>query len=294
MDTSLKQIVGYSWEDDVPSLQIRSLTACANLEKIPLSGSFRLTPSAERKCIGRIDFGQLLILPCPYQATVRRGVQCQRCYFEEGFYPCMTCDGRRCPALSPNVEQYCRQTHYLYLANFGGGKVKVGTAAAARKHARIIEQGPVAAAYIAAAPGPTIKQLEKLVSSLGFVERFTRRVKLQLLLTRWDVGAARQRIQDAFEVVAKSIPAEWTPALRSPDFVDLQSSTHAQLVAPPVQVIEVTPGRTIQGNILGMHGSLLFLETVGVRSVVDLSALRSYVVNHNSVGPPMPVQMNLF
>src|SRR5688572_32659758 len=88
-------------------------------QTVPLIHEVCFTPLAGRWCIGWRDVESGLRHKCPDTQEITRGQQCDRCRIEEGFYLCLTCDGSRCPAHPPAIERYCRQTHRLYLADFG-------------------------------------------------------------------------------------------------------------------------------------------------------------------------------
>ena len=145
------------------------------LDTLPLKGELCVTPLAERCCTGHVDYERGERVPCLYGGKWSRygvpvtsaSAQCDRCRLDEGTYLCLSCDGSRCPILPPALLERCVRPHRLYLMDFGTGPVKVGTSAEGRARERVIEQGPVAAALIAAGPGPAIKRLERAASSLG-------------------------------------------------------------------------------------------------------------------------------
>src|SRR5688572_25325927 len=163
---------------------LRVWTAGSDLpQTLPLNGEICFTPLDGRWCTGWRDFEADVRRKCPDARQITRGQQCDRCRIEEGFYLCLTCDGSRCPALPPAIERYCLQTHRLYLADFGTGRVKVGTASGEEGDGRIVGQGPIAAAYVARGPGPAIKRLERAASAAGLTEQMTRRRKATTAFT---------------------------------------------------------------------------------------------------------------
>ena len=289
-------VIGYTWRGGVPALRIWAEDTLETPETLPLAGELCLTPLHERRCVGRIDFAAHTRLPCPDRATLSSGTQCGRCLDQEGYHPCMRCDGVRCPILSPEIERYCRQTHHLYLADFGAGSgpVKVGTAADGRRRDRVIEQGPVAAAYVAAAGGPAIKRLEKIASSLGLTERVTRRRKGTTAFAPADEVASRQRIMEAYNLLRSHVSSEEAPPLHALE--------HAELPPPdpylgglPLHHIQIRPGATIRGPILKARGGFLLLDIMGAPGILDLGELRARLVDLTpaDAAPPPPTQMSL-
>jgi hypothetical protein len=206
-----------------------------------------------------------------------------------GYYLCITCDGSRCPVLPPAVERYCKQVHHLYLMDIGTSTIKVGTAVDGREQLRVLEQGSVAAALVAAGPGPQIKRLEKAVGRLGPRERFATQQKAAFAFRHVDVERSRARILEAYATVAGGAPAELAAALHQPEFIELPHPTAgrpaddlldtldaAYLREAPVHLrpIPVRAGLTIRGQICGVRGSFVLLDTTaapGVYGVLDLT-----------------------
>jgi len=293
---SAVHVIGHTWRGGVPALRVWAGDTLEAPEALPLSGELCLTPLHERRCVGRIDFADHRRLPCPDRAPLSSGTQCGRCLDQEGYHPCLRCDGMRCPVLPPEIERYCRQTHHLYLADFGDGSgpVKVGTASDGRRRDRVVEQGPITAAYIAAANGPAIKRLEKVASSLGLTERVTRRRKRTTVFARADEATGRRRITEAYDLLRNHLSSE--------DAQHLHALEHAELPPPdpylgglPLHHIQVRPGTTIRGPILKARGGFLLLDIMGAPGVLDLGQLRARLLDLTpaEAAPPPPTQMAL-
>lgn len=259
-----------------------------------------MTPLEGRWCTGWRDFEADARRKCPDGRQIVRGTQCDRCRIEEGFYLCLTCDGTRCPALPPAIERYCRQTHRLYLADFGTGRVKVGTASGETGNGRVMGQGPIAAAYVARGPGPTIKRLEKMASALGLTEQMTRRRKGTTAFVRGggrrvDEEAARERVSAAWGRLRDELTGEETAALHEPEFVTVppRGAYEGEI---PAQGIPVEAGRTIRGEVRRVRGGFALVEVMGVPGVLDLGELRGRKVDltPREAAPPAPSQLSLF
>lgn len=264
---------------------------------IPLLDEICFTPLEGRWCTGWRDFEQDVRRKCPDSRQIPRGQQCDRCRIDEGFYLCLTCDGARCPALPPAIERYCLQTHRLYLADFGTGRVKVGTASGEEGDARVVGQGPLAAAYIARGPGPGIKRLERAASGAGLTEQMTRRRKATTAFVRATESAevSTDRIVAAFEMLRASLTIPEAAALHHPEFVTLPPrETYAGAIT--AHHIRVAPGLTIRGRIRHVRGGFALLDVQGQPGILDLGELRGRKLDLTlrPATPPPASQLSLF
>ena len=283
MDVSRRVlVVGWTWDDG--GVVLRSWGGGESLvpKSEPLTGnlSFRIEPG--RFCTGHHDGDQWR--PCPEQAVATRGTRCGPCTQRDAFRPCMTCDGLRCPRLSRAMLNYCQSDHHLYLACFGDETVKVGTASHRRRDQRIIEQGPLAAARVARAMGPRIKQMEALLVGSGFTETMRRSRKTSLMRGSMSESAARDQVTDAARSLEAILPSDYHPDLHAPVFVD----------PPPLAVksrslaineLRVEDDRVVEGEVIGAIGHLLFLQDGDGCFALDLGALRSRWIEWDPPGP---------
>lgn len=120
----------------------------------------------QRYCLGhhRFDGVRGHRRDCPRREQITAGRQCERCRIHEGW---SVVHGHRGPldTLPEQVRDYIAQPHHLYIAYFGRGIAKVGTASAIRKHRRLYEQGALLARFIADSPdGLHVRDLERLVT----------------------------------------------------------------------------------------------------------------------------------
>ena len=277
-------------------------------QTIPLRDEVCFTPLDGRWCTGRRDFEADVRRKCPDERQITRGQQCDRCRIEEGFYLCLTCDGSRCPAVPPAIERYCLQTHRLYLADFGTGRVKVGTASGDEGDGRILSQGPIAAAYVARGPGPAIRRLERAASGAGLTEQMTRRRKATTAFTsaagnavddpaveREAEGAARDRITAALTMLRGTLPTGAGAELHDPQFVRLPPrETYAGDLS--AFQIPVAPGVTIRGRVQHVRGGFALLDVQGRPGILDLGELRARKLDltPRPASPPPASQLSLF
>lgn len=128
---------------------------------------FRVDETRGRRCLGWRDLtlGGAGHSPCDRSARVSTGRQCDRCRNREGFTTVHQAHVHGAH-IHPNVRTYLEQPQWLYVDIFAGAHMKVGTASEFRKHARVAEQGAVAAAFVArSTDGYSIRELEAQVSA---------------------------------------------------------------------------------------------------------------------------------
>jgi len=193
------------------------------------------------------------------------------------------------------MERYCRQTHHLYLACFGGDFLKVGTASDGRRDQRIIEQGPLAAARVAAASGPVIKQMEASLVRVGFTEAVPRSRKTALLRSSMRQAEAEARVREAAAELADQLPVALRGPLHSPHFVALPDLARRSR-GLPVNALPVHPGTVIEGEVAGAVGHILFVDDGDGRFALDLGDLVGRLVDFDPSGPKTrpQVQLGLF
>ena len=159
---------GTSWDDQGAFLRL--LQPGGNRATLRLGpGSelrFRNRSEVPRYCLGYELLGEdgRRSQPCPANAAAERGYQCKRCFFQdEGRLVHNSQHGGELP---DGLRNYLARPQWLYIATFGDGTTKVGTAADRRKVLRLTEQGALAAQYVArAANGLQIRVLEDEISS---------------------------------------------------------------------------------------------------------------------------------
>lgn len=274
-------MVGFTWTEG--SVHLRSWAGSPSaLGLRPLSGDVCFRVLAGKHCVGWHD-GEAL-RACPDQAMATRGTACDLCGSRDAFRPCMTCDGFRCPRLSIEMQTWCRQTHHLYLACFGDTTLKVGTASDARKEQRIVEQGPLAAARIASAPGPRIKQMEHLLVEAGFSETMRRARKTVLLQAAMTEAEARVLVLDATEGLRDVLPGEYHRHLHAPAFV-AQPELATRSRARTVNELRLEDDRVVEGTVVGAVGHLVFLEDRDGCFALDLGDLKGRRIEWDPVGP---------
>ncbi len=246
---------------------------------INLSAGIPISQRGERHCTGYYDFSYGTTgahTPCPHAAQVAKGHQCRSCQFQEGFVALH--NTKHLNAVPPQLRNYVSQEHYLYLAAFGGGVVKVGTAARSRHPARWYEQGALAAMRIASRPdGIAIRQLESRISHThGIAQTVRGNLKTNLISTlpsaeqvTADLHAVSRLVADDRDIsVSDTI---WCDML--PTIVNLkQKSEECRILPAGSMSWSLIDGPYAVGQCLIWHGHLsnylLDIKPLVGRSVV--------------------------
>ncbi|MBV7362960.1 DUF2797 domain-containing protein [Actinomycetaceae bacterium TAE3-ERU4] len=134
---------------------------------------FHLT--GKRRCIGSSRFapeGGFMVVPCRTARQIEKGTQC---------YPCARADQSRLIHNTPREKasellyNYLNVPHFLYLAIFADGTMKVGTSRSSRIVSRWVEQGAVMTLRVADyADGWQVREAERAVSKIGGISQAVR------------------------------------------------------------------------------------------------------------------------
>ncbi|WP_454811154.1 DUF2797 domain-containing protein [Paenarthrobacter nitroguajacolicus] len=165
---------GVAWDTSSPSL--RMFTPDAEFSDVALvQGSalgLRVIPGLW--CLGHTKVhgpGDRTHVPCRSGSPAERGKQCGACFARDDSR--LMHDFHRGTSVPTGLRAYLMQPHWLYVATFGNGATKVGTASAPRKWNRLAEQGAVHASYVAhTEDGRVVRVLEDMVTrELGLVQQ---------------------------------------------------------------------------------------------------------------------------
>lgn len=195
---------GITWRNDGTSHYevIRNGVVVA----VSLSAGIPVPQGSERYCTGYYDFSCSITgihNPCPHAALVAKGHQCPSCRFREGFVTLH--NARRLNDVSPQLRDYISQEHYLYLAAFGGGVVKIGTVARSRHPVRWYEQGALAALRIASRPdGIGIRRLEaRLSRDYGIAQTVRGALKINLISASPSLDQLKADLEAVFQLTSE-------------------------------------------------------------------------------------------
>ncbi|MEN0067956.1 MAG: DUF2797 domain-containing protein [Myxococcota bacterium] len=281
-------VVGWTWNEDTVQLRTWSDTDRYTNRELVGTLAFRVTPG--RFCTGFHD-GRAL-RPCPHQAELTKGRQCEACQLQDAFRPCMTCNGFRCPRLTAKMRSYCQGTHHLYLACFGSRTLKVGTASHHRRDQRVIEQGPLAAMRVAEADGPSIKRMEHLLVEAGFTETMRRQRKTVLLQAAMTEEEARTHVARAAAALHEALPREYHGHLHEPVWVE-QPDIAKRSRQRAIQELRIEDDRVVEGKVVGAVGHLVFIDDGDGCWAFDVGELRGRKIEWDPSGPRKRAQAQL-
>ncbi len=206
-------------------------------------------------CVGWRDIINNISYICP-EGSVGQ-VECQRCRIRTGFNPAFY----NSDSISNAQSQRNLEPHYLYLADYGSDKIKVGVVHHTRVLARLLEQGARSAIIAERFPTANVaRQYEKLISNLpDFCESFRSDTKLKLFRQPYNFDDSKSRLTNAMHLIdgILSLDKDNTEIINLNDYYgDLSAvSTDTQLLLPGDDGV-----RLIIGTIIAIVGTFIVLS----------------------------------
>ncbi|WP_309074086.1 DUF2797 domain-containing protein [Paenarthrobacter sp.] len=221
-------IHGVAWDTLSPSLRMFTLDAQFSDVSLAQGSTLGLRVIPGLWCLGHTKVhgpGDRTHVPCRSGSPAERGKQCGACFARDDSR--LMHDFHRGTSVPTGLRAYLMQPHWLYVATFGNGATKVGTASAPRKWNRLAEQGAVHASYVAhAEDGRVVRVLEDLVTrELGLVQQVRSAAKAAglvepragvelLALNRQHAGRVRELLGGLAMSGYAAVEEEWErPAL---------------------------------------------------------------------------------
>lgn len=262
---------GYDGDELVPSLTLHKPGA-ESFEHFALRGqslSFTFNTS-QRFCTGWHNLATGESFPCPDAATLpTQFSQCRHCQVKTGFNPAFY----NAASISPQQQARNAQPHFLYLAHFAPGVVKVGISWAERGIRRLLDQGARSALIVKTYPSATVaRQYEAKIATLpGIAETLQVKAKHKYMAHAYNAAAGAQELQAALTRLVQEIGL--TPDDTQPLHLD-----NYYIAEPLIQPIFLHDERTISGRCFGMVGSTLMTEQDGQQFGLGLHGLTGYRV----------------
>jgi len=232
--------------------EVEKQTKNINLENY----NFNFELSKERFCVGYSEKGKYI--PCKFNnvITSKSYSQCSYCTKKHGFVASFFFNEEP----NENIKEYLSQTHYIYLALFGHGVIKVGTAAESRRDVRLIEQDALAYCFIAKAQGMEIQKIEKYISKKFNVPEFIKSSTKFKNLNFDNKSNIEKELKDlAQRIVSNSSPKEFQDNffdVKNIQVVDLRSF----LFNPTTLPTQVEKELVLFGKFEGLRGKYLILS----------------------------------
>lgn len=205
-------------------------------------------------CVGWRDITHNISYVCPESSIGQ--AECRRCQISTGFNPAFYNSN----SVSAAQVQRNLEPHYLYLADYGSDKVKVGISHHARFLARLLEQGARSAIIAERFPTANVaRQYEKLISNLpDFCESFRSDTKLKLLRQPYDFDGSKSRLNYAIHLIDRILSLD----IDKTEIIDL-SSYYGDLSAVSADTQLLLPGNDTQliiGTIIAIVGTFIVLS----------------------------------
>ncbi|TFG07111.1 DUF2797 domain-containing protein [Candidatus Thorarchaeota archaeon] len=239
-----------------------------------------------RRCIGYRD-GKGRLQKCPERSFVKRGQKrCGPCSAMDLYDECVFCDGSICRA-SPERRDHCRNTNYsVYAVVFGDGTLKVGVSVRNRLLTRWLEQGADFGAVLAEIQdGKIARRIEHRLSqdkNAAKAVRFGR--KVDALTTTMDLAEAERRVQAIHDnavlsgIIGVSGSEQRDLGVESLDpYYGLPKIESVPGIWPEGRV--KLQGQQVLGEVIGMKGPLLVVETGRIVTAINLKKLVGYTLD---------------
>ena len=194
--------------------------------------------------------------------------QCNHCKFMFDFYKCVRCHGDDCYVKNGDVLKYCNTPHYVYLAYFPNGKIKVGTASEIKKYNRLLEQGAIFSIFIAKTPtGKIARQIEKNIIDNGITGAVTTTYKMKNIVFDSEEKLIRKELIEKYKDILKLFAGDNKKYLIEPEFNSFNEikdklvyGKDVSAVKNYVETSEVDLGIVYKSDSLDLKSSQVVLE----------------------------------
>jgi len=277
--------------DDKPFLSLQQGDAFYEFSPIDYILTLQFDTS-QRYCTGWRDIAAHTRHHCPDANTVdSKYEECAACQKRTGFNPAFY----HAASVSAQQESRNSEPHFLYLAHFGPGVVKVGISYAGRKNSRLLEQGARSALVLGTFPTAHIaRSYEAKIAALpGVAETVQLRQKLTLLPNAYDAVAAKKELLQHKHTIEEKLG---TP-FGGNTVMSLDSHYHPSGVPLLADTFDATPHDLVSGKVTGMQGTLLFCHQQDTPVFLPLKKYVGYKVklSHSETAIPLPArQISLF
>jgi hypothetical protein len=282
--------VGFS-RDEKPVLTLQQNNQVFHLE--PLGHTLTLSfDTSARRCVGWHDITKGESFVCPDALVVdEKFEQCAACQKRTGFNPAFY----NATSVSPQQEQRNLEPHFLYLAHFASGVIKVGISHAARGRARLLEQGARTAVILDTFPTAHIaRQYEAKIAAIpGIAETIQIKRKLELIKQPYDEKQAIEELIEARERIAATLSASFS----SSQPMTLHHHFFVNSLPRLESAINVVKQDALSGKIIGMLGGFLFSRHQDSDIFIPVKKYTGYGVTISHIEAPITLpsqQISLF
>jgi len=208
-------------------------------------------------CTGWVDFDNHCSQVCPDSATVDgKYGNCLKCRNRTGFNPAFY----NADSVSVQQEKINQQPHFVYLAYFAPGVIKVGISQEKRGIRRLLEQGARLALKLETFSSALIaRQYEAKIASLsGIMETVAASKKLGLIRRPLDAVAAEQALADTLMRIQQKLGLDFPnrTLIMCEDYFHTDGRDLSS-------VIDMTGHKTMAGVVISVIGPILITDYDG-------------------------------
>ena len=208
-------------------------------------------------CTGWVDFDNHCSQVCPDSATVDGKYEnCLKCRDRTGFNPAFY----NADSVSAQQEKINQNPHFVYLAYFAPGVIKVGISQEERGIRRLLEQGARLALKLETFASALIaRQYEAKIASLsGVMETVAASKKLGLIRRPLNAAAAEQALADTLMRIQQKLGLDFPnrTLIMCEDYFHTDGRDLSS-------VIDMTGHKTMAGVVISVIGSVLIAEYDG-------------------------------
>lgn len=208
-------------------------------------------------CTGWVDFDNHCSQVCPDSATVDGKYEnCLKCRDRTGFNPAFY----NADSVSVQQEKINQNPHFVYLAYFAPGVIKVGISQEERGIRRLLEQGARLALKLETFSSALIaRQYEAKIASLsGIMETVAASKKLGLIKQPLDTAAAERALADALVRIQQKLGLDF------PNCQLIMCEDYFQTASvDPTRIILMKDKPQLVGYVLSVIGSIAITEYDG-------------------------------
>ena len=208
-------------------------------------------------CTGWVDFENHCSQICPDSATVDGKYEnCLKCRDRTGFNPAFY----NADSVSAQQEKINQNPHFVYLAYFAPGVIKVGISQEERGIRRLLEQGARLALKLETFASALIaRQYEAKIADLsGIMETVTASKKLGLIKQPLDTAAAERALADTLARIQQKLGLDF------PNCQLIMCEDYFQTASvDPTRIILMKDKPQLVGYVLSVIGSIAITEYDG-------------------------------
>lgn len=208
-------------------------------------------------CTGWVNFDNHSSQVCPDSATVDGKYEnCLKCRDRTGFNPAFY----HADSVSAQQEKINQNPHFVYLAYFAPGVIKVGISQEGRGIRRLLEQGARLALKLETFASALIaRQYEAKIARLeGIMETVAASKKLELIKHPLDTAAAEKTLADALVRIHHQLGLDFP----NREFITCEDYFHTD-GRDLSSVIDMTGNSTMAGTVVSTIGPILITDYDG-------------------------------